>query len=155
MMFGRSSLAYAVKTYQDMTARNVSGTTAETDCGRFTIPASVMGTSGALYFQLFGVKTGAAGTCTLKLYFGSTTLLSGSLGSTAGTVCLEGRLCNTAANSQKGYLASAAIATGILSVQALSSSVDTSTNQTFKYSITLSNSGDSFAGTVMLGYILP
>src|SRR5690242_1313282 len=87
--------------YRDNSDHVLTGTATETTLASTTITANTIGATGSFYVRASGTTTGAAGTKSMRAYFGGTLANGVTSSSAADSWILELWYDNTATNAQR------------------------------------------------------
>lgn len=123
-------------------AASITGTLTETTLGTVTVPAGLMGTSGALRITTLWTFTNSANTKTLKVKFGSGVPMNFAFTTTAGSQAVTIVRNRGAANSQVGFN-NATLPFSNTTGAAYTSSIDTSASVDITFTATLANTGET------------
>lgn len=125
-----------------------TGDTTETTLKSYSIPANTIGATGGIYVRASGTASGAGGTKTVHIYFGSASNVTLSVASGSQDWAVEMWVFNTSTSAQRVgtwayYTASGGGAPTISTAPYLSRTEDTTANTTVKITGTLASSGDT------------
>ena len=128
---------------------SVTGTVAETNLSITTILANKVGTTGGLHILAQGTITGAAGTKTMRLKFGGTTIatIGPTLAGTTTDWFFDVWCFNTATNAQRWFVLK--VGTDLLqsTFDYTTSAIDTTSDQFLLVTGQLSNAADTITQT--------
>lgn len=137
---------------RDNSDHALTGTTVETTLASFSVSANTVGATGGLLVLAVGSSSGAGGTKTVKLNFGSANVITFTVAAGSQEWFIEAYIFNTATNAQRIFVKSGYFASGsgapTLTYDYTSGAIDTTANQTLKTTGTLANAGDSCTNTM-------
>jgi hypothetical protein len=127
----------------------LTGSVTETDLQSTSITASTIGATGGLVVMAAGTLAGTAGTKTLRLKLGTTTLatITQAAGTTSDWFFLA-FLFNTSANAQRWLIFRTVNDLITLQGDYITSAEDSATNLTLKLTGQLGNAGDTITQTM-------
>ena len=141
--------------YRDNSDRVITGVITEQPMAGFNISPNVIGPTGALYVVAAGTSSGAGGTKTVALWFGSVQLAALVVPSGLQSWLIKAWIYNTALNAQRVLVECASIpgapgtlAAPVLTYAYFATAVDTSQNQTLGTRTTNANAGDTCTNTI-------
>ena len=136
--------------YRDNSDSSLSGTTNETTLKSVSIAANTIGNTGGFHAFICGTLIGTAGTKTMRLKFGSTTIAT--ITQAAGTTSdwfFDVWCHNTATNSQRWYVQRNGNDLLTSTFDYTTSTEDTTANKTLAVTGQLGNASDSTNATIM------
>lgn len=141
--------------FRDNSDSTVINTTNETTLKSPTISANTIGATGGFRFVIAGSLTGTAGTKTIRLKFGSTTLAT--ITQAAGTTSdwfFDGWCFNTATGAQRWFIQRNGNDLLTSTFDYTTSSEDTTANKTLAVTGQLGNSADSITQSLMAIFVV-
>lgn len=133
----------------------VTGTTVDTTLFSISISANTIGATGGFHVLLAGTLAGTAGTKTLRLLFGSTTLAT--ITQAAGTTSdwyFDAWCFNTATGAQRWFIQRNGNDLLTSTFDYTTSAIDTTANQNLNLQGQLGNSGDTITKTISSVFIV-
>ena len=134
---------------RDNSSTSLTGSLIETTLKTFTVPANTIGATGGIRVLVAGTLTGVAGTKTMRLKFGGTTLAT--ITQAAGTTSdwyFDAWCYNTATNAQRWFIQRNGNDVLTSSFDYITSALDTTQNQILLVSGQLGNVGDNTTATL-------
>ena len=141
--------------YRDNSDSTINVTTGETTLKSVNVAANSIGPTGALHILACGTLSGTAGTKTLKLKFGTTTLATIIQG--AGTTSdwyFEAWCFNSSTGAQRWFIQRNGNDLLTSAFDYTISSEDTTANKTLAVTGQLGNSGDTITGTMLEVFVV-
>lgn len=134
---------------RDNSDHAVTGTTSETDMASLSITGGTVGATGCLHIVAAGTITNVASAAkTVKLVLGSTTIATVSrTAANAQDWTIDAWMFNTASNAQRWRVIYSTADATTVTMDYITSSVDTSSNQTLKLTGTLVSASDTITQT--------
>lgn len=132
-----------------------TGDTNETDLSTYTLTGGTMTGTGWVDIYASGTITGTAGTKTIQLYFGATSIAT--ITHAAGTTedwFFRARVNNTATNAQRIDIIKTVDDGNALQYDYTTAAIDTTSNVTVKATVTLGNTGDTVTQTKFNVYVV-
>jgi len=129
---------------RDNTSNAHTGSTAETALASTSITGGTMGATGGILIFACGIISGTAGTKTIDLQFGSSTIetITHAAGTTSDW-CFLALGVNTATNAQRWFMIRTVNDLITTSFNTDTTSIDTTANVTVRVTVTLGNAGDT------------
>lgn len=131
----------------DNTDNSHTGDTSITNLASFTLPADTMGTTGRLIIEATGTVTGSAGSKTIQLDFGATTVFTTGLLAGTGDWFVRVIVSNTATGSQRLTTEANTHNSTTLIGNYTSMAVDTTASVTIRCRVTLADAADTVTQT--------
>lgn len=141
--------------YRDNSDSVLTGTVAQTNLKLIAIGSGVMGPTGAIHVIAAGTLTGTAGTKTLRINFGSTTVAT--IVQAAGTTSdwyFDAWCFNVATNLQRWFIQRNGNDLLSSTFDYTTSAEDTSSSRNVAITGQLGNAGDTITGTMMDVFIV-
>lgn len=141
--------------YRDNSDTSMSGTTGEVTLKSVSIAANTIGGTGGLRIMVCGSLSGTAGTKTIRLKFGSTTLAT--ITQAAGTVTdwyFDVWCFNSSSGTQRWFIQRNGNDVLTSSFNYSTSTEDTTANKTLSVTGQLSNAGDTITQTMFDVFVI-
>jgi len=136
--------------YRDNSDAALTGTTNETTLKSVSVSANTIGGTGGFHVYACGTLTGTAGTKTMRLKFGATTLATiTQAAGTTGDWYFEAWCMNTATNAQRWFIQRNGNDLLTSTFDYTTSTEDTTANKTLAVTGQLGAAGDTVTATVI------
>lgn len=141
LSFGSSTKL--VRVVANGTGSALTGTTAETEIGTYTLPAGMLGATGMVRVTAFYSMVGTAGTKAPRIKFGGNNFVANSNAAAVLSQNLIGLVINKTAATQTATALGSATGLGAVASSSLSFAVDTTAPVVIQFTGQLGSAADS------------